>query len=157
MPLPIATDLSQSPHIQATYPAITKQSAGIIDGVLTDVTSTTFSDKIMVTVTQYGRLAQWIHVPLDSPNPSFAEQYIPSSDEDGSLLPIAHLTPKTLLGGSTSERETISHLYATQIASAILTRNPEEKRIVVVGLGLSNTEVKRDVFYDVMDLIHQVL
>ena len=98
-----------------------------------------------------------IHVPLDSPNPSFAEQYIPSSDEEGSLLPIAHLTPKTLLGGSTSERETLSHLYATQIASAILIRNPEEKRTVVLGLGLSNTEIKRDVFYDAMDLIHQVL
>lgn len=94
---------------------------------------------------------------LDSPNPSFAEQYIPSSNEEDSLLPIAHLTPKTLLGGSTSARETISQLYATQIASAIVTRNPEEKRAVVVGLGLSHTEVKRDVFYDIMDLIHQVL
>ena len=98
-----------------------------------------------------------IHVSLDSPNPSFAEQYIPSSNEEDSLLPIAHLTPKTLLGGSTTERETMSQLYATQIASAIVTRNPEEKRTVVVGLGLSNTQAKRDVFYDVMDLIHQVL
>ena len=98
-----------------------------------------------------------IHVSLDSPHPSFAEQYIPSSNDEDSLLPIAHLTPKTLLGGSTTERETISQLYATQIASAIVTRNPEEKRTVVVGLGLSNTQVKRDVFYDVMDLIHQVL
>ena len=94
---------------------------------------------------------------IDSPNPSYAEQYIPSSSEEDSLLPIAHLTPKTLLGGSTSERETISQLYATQIASAIITRNPEEKRTVVVGLGLSNTDVKRDVFYDVIDLIHQVI
>ena len=60
MPVPIATDLSQIPHIQATYPAITKQSAGMIDGVLTDVISTTFSDKLVVTVTQNGRLAQWV-------------------------------------------------------------------------------------------------
>ena len=60
MPVPIATDFSQIPNIQATYPAITKQSAGTIDGVHTDVNSTTFSDKIMVTVTQNGRLAQWV-------------------------------------------------------------------------------------------------
>ena len=98
-----------------------------------------------------------IHVSLDSPNPSFAEQYIPSSNEEDSLLPISHLTPKTLLGGSTSERETVSQLYATQIASAIVTRDPKEKRTVVVGLGLSNTQIERDVFYDMMDLIHQVL
>ena len=60
MPVPIAPDLSQIPNIQATYPAITKQSAGMIDGVLTDITSISFSDKIMVTVIQNGRLAQWV-------------------------------------------------------------------------------------------------
>ena len=60
MPVPIATDFDQVPNMQATYPAITKQSAGTIDGVLTDVTSTAFCDKIMVTVTQNGRLAQWV-------------------------------------------------------------------------------------------------
>ena len=60
MPVPMATDFSQVPNMQATYPAITKQSAGTIEGILTDVTSITFSDKIMVTVTQNGRLAQWV-------------------------------------------------------------------------------------------------
>lgn len=60
MPVPIATDFSQVSNTQATYPAITKQSAGTIDGVLTDVTSITFSDKIMVTISQNGRLAQWV-------------------------------------------------------------------------------------------------
>ena len=98
-----------------------------------------------------------IHIPLDLPNPGFTDQYIPSGDYEDSLLPMAHLTPKTLLGGSTTEREIVGQLYATQIASAIVTRHPEEKRTVLVGLGFSNTEVKREVFYDTMDLIQQCL
>lgn len=72
---------------------------------------------------------------------------------DDSLLPMPHLTPKTLLGGSTVERETTGQLYATQIASAIATRNPQEKRTVLIGLGLSNVEANREVFYDTMDLV----
>ena len=42
------------------YPAQTKQIAGEIHGVATDVTSVSFSDRIMVTITQAGRLAQWV-------------------------------------------------------------------------------------------------
>ena len=66
---------------------------------------------------------------------------------------MAHLSPKTLLGGSTSERETVGQLYATQIASAIIARNPDEKRTVLFGLGLSNAEAKREAFYDTVDLV----
>ena len=42
------------------YPAQTKQAAGEINGIVTDVTSISFSDRIMVTITQAGRLAQWV-------------------------------------------------------------------------------------------------
>lgn len=157
MPLPMTPDSPQVPTISPSYPAITKQAAGTIDSVQTDVTSTSFSDKIMITITQGGRLAQWIHVPLDSPNPNFADQYMPSGNDGDALLPMAHLSPKTLLGGSTSERETVGQLYATQIASAIITRNPDEKRTVLVGLGLSKFEARREVFYDTVDLVMRCL
>lgn len=42
------------------YPAQTKQTAGFVDGIPTDVMVVSFGDKIMVTVTQAGRLAQWV-------------------------------------------------------------------------------------------------
>ncbi|CAF9928273.1 MAG: hypothetical protein ALECFALPRED_003989 [Alectoria fallacina] len=145
------------PSISLSYPAITKQAASTMDGIHTDVMSTAFSDRIMITITQGGRLAQWIHISLDSPNPNFADQYMPSGDDEDALLPMAHLSPKTLLGGSTSERETLGHLYATQIATAIVTRNPEEKRTVLVGLGLSKFEARREVFYDTVDLVMKCL
>ncbi|KAL2039122.1 hypothetical protein N7G274_008171 [Stereocaulon virgatum] len=157
MPLSIAPGSPHIPVMQPSFPAKTKQAASMINGILTDVTSTTFSDKIMITITQDGRLAHWIHVPLDSPTPRFADQYLPSGGNEDALLPIAHLTPKTLLGGSTSERETVGQLYATQIASVIVTRNPEEKRTVIIGFGLKQYESNREVFYDTVELVEQCL
>ncbi|KAL8670407.1 MAG: hypothetical protein Q9168_005055 [Polycauliona sp. 1 TL-2023] len=141
----------------ASYPAATRQAAGHIDGILTDVMSTSFSDKIMITITQKGRLAQWIHVPLDVTNPSATDQYLPSATGDDSLLPMTHLTPKTLLGGATEERETLGQLYAAQIASLIASKNPQEKRTVVIGLGLSNVEASREEFYNTIDLVRKCL
>ena len=46
--------------MEVPYPAKTKQAAGLVNGVLTDVMSMFFADKIMVTITQEGRLAQWV-------------------------------------------------------------------------------------------------
>ena len=47
-------------ELNLPYPAQTKQAAGQVDGVPTDVMVISFSDKIMVTITQAGRLAQWV-------------------------------------------------------------------------------------------------
>ncbi|MCJ1240817.1 hypothetical protein MMC14_008821 [Varicellaria rhodocarpa] len=137
------------------YPMKTKQSAGMVDGIPTDVMLCTFLDKILVTVTQRGRLAQWIQVPLDNVNLSLGDNLSAGDDDDG-LLPRTHLTPRTLLGGSNSERETVGQLYATQVASAILSKDPTESRTVLLGLGLVEASVSsREVFYDVLELLLQ--
>lgn len=61
MPLPMEPSMPAPSNIPTTsYPATTRQAAGHIDGILTDVMSSSFSDKIMVTITQKGRLAQWV-------------------------------------------------------------------------------------------------
>ena len=96
-----------------------------------------------------------MQVPLDAPN--FTDQYLPPATDEDSLLPMSQLSPKSLLGGSTSERETLGQLYATQIASAILTRNPDEKRTFILGLGLTKCTVNREVFYDTLDLVQRCL
>ncbi|KAL9130107.1 MAG: hypothetical protein Q9217_001623 [Psora testacea] len=153
MPLPVASTLPPPVTTPPTaYPAIHKTAADSIDDIYTTVTSVSFSDNIMITITQEGRLVQWIRVPLDSSDPNFADQHLASNIYDDALLPMAHLTPKTLLGGSNTDRATVGQLYATQIATAILTRNPDEKRALLVGIGLSKFEAKRDVFYDTIDL-----
>ena len=70
---------------------------------------------------------------------------------------MTHLTPKTLLGGATEERETLGQLYAAQIASLIASKNSREKRTVLVGLGLSKIEASREDFYNTIDLIRKCL
>lgn len=51
----------------------------------------------------------------------------------------------------------MGQLYATQIASSIATKNPEENRMVVVGLGLGKIEGDRETFFDIIELALQCL
>lgn len=72
-------------------------------------------------------------------------------------LPSSHLTPRTLVGGSSEERETLGHLYASQIASHLTLRDPEEKRSLLLGLGLDKVEGGGEAFFDLLELVLQVL
>ncbi len=74
-----------------------------------------------------------------------------------STLPSNHLTPKTLLGGGSEDRNTVGHLYAAQIASHLSLRGPDEQRTLLLGLGLEKVETAREAFFDVLELALQVL
>ena len=50
----------------------------------------------------------------------------------------------------------MGHLYASQIASVIATRNPEESRTVLVGLGLQKVDLERETFFDLLELLQKV-
>ncbi|PMD28633.1 hypothetical protein NA56DRAFT_560169 [Hyaloscypha hepaticicola] len=137
------------------FPAPSKQAAGSVNGTQTIVSSVYFADKIVITISQGGRLSQWIQVPLSSASPTAFDTALPSENED--MLPLGHLTPKTLLGAGGEQRETMGHLYASQIASVIATRNPEETRTVVVGLGLQRVDMDREAFFDLLELIQKII
>lgn len=94
-------------------------------------------------------------MPLTSASPTSFDTPLPS--ESGDMLPLGHLTPKTLLGAGGDQRETVGHLYATHIASTIATRNPEETRTVVIGLGLQKVDLERETFFDVLELMQQII
>lgn len=168
---PTIQDLSISGGVEInSFPAKSKQVSGLVHGTPTDVTSTYFADKILITISQAGRLSQWvcaleclqvnslnryqIQVALNSASPTNFDTALPSS---GDLLPLEHLTPKTLLGAGGEKRETIGQLYAAQIASRIATRDPEEMRTVVIGFGLQNVEQEREAFFDMLELVQQVI
>lgn len=70
---------------------------------------------------------------------------------------MTHLTPKTLLGGGSDDRETLGQLYASQIASFLTLRDPEEKRTLLLGLGLEKGNSTRESFFDTVELVQQVL
>ena len=109
-----------------------------------------------VYVLTYVDTANKIQVPMESANPARGENYLPSSLDDD-MLPSAGLTAITLLGGATSERETMGQLYATQIASVIAAKNPEERRSVLVGFGFTKPQPGREQFFDLMDLVSKCL
>ncbi|KAF8534620.1 proteasome assembly chaperone 3 [Trichophaea hybrida] len=136
------------------YPATTKRAAGFVKDVPTVAMIVGFADKILITITQDGRLAQWFHVPLDSANRVIAAA--PETNDD-SLLPLTHLTPTTLLGGTVPEREAASQLLAVQIASIITTRNKDEGRMIVCGLGLKSAELDQSSYLELVELVGNCL
>ncbi|KAL9105457.1 MAG: hypothetical protein Q9227_009366 [Pyrenula ochraceoflavens] len=115
-----------TPHLSLTTPILTHP---------TTATLLTFSDKLLLTITQSGILSQWFEVPLSTP-PS----YNPSSDSETSALPDTHLTPRAILGGGKGARETRGMVYAAKIGSLVKERRrekggEEEGRVLVVGFG----------------------
>ncbi|KAI9368248.1 hypothetical protein BJX61DRAFT_233133 [Aspergillus egyptiacus] len=143
--------------LELPFPATTKQVSGNVNGVQTDVTTIKFSDKILITISQKGRLGHWLHVPLENQNPGTEGLHtIPDAENDG-LLPLSNLTATSVLGGRAPGQEIVGQLYARQIASAIVTKTPHENRLLVVGLGLETAEADRDVFFGVVDLVLQCI
>jgi proteasome assembly chaperone 3 len=51
----------------------------------------------------------------------------------------------------------MGQLYASQIASAIATKTPDESRSLMLGLGFAKVDMDRDVFLQVIDLVLSVL
>jgi proteasome assembly chaperone 3 len=57
-------DLSIDGGVEPTrFPAPSKQAAGSVNGTQTDVSSVYFADKILITISQGGRLSQWVYPP----------------------------------------------------------------------------------------------
>jgi proteasome assembly chaperone 3 len=85
--------------------------------------------------------------------------YLAREDDDPSsdLLPMHHLTATTILGGTIPELDILGQTLATQIASAIKTRDERETRIVVLGMGLDKGMVSREEFSELVGLVLEVI
>ncbi|KAK7731726.1 hypothetical protein SLS53_008670 [Cytospora paraplurivora] len=138
------------------FPAPSKEAIGTVNGIETEVSCINFADKILLTISQDGRLSQWIQVPLSAPSPALVDMAMPRAEL--SALPSLHLSPKTLLGGGGQDRETLGQLYAAQIASHLALRNPEDRRTLVLGLGLRKFDAEsREAFFDILELVIRAL
>lgn len=62
LPQTYTPTMDDDTKVDIPFPATTKQAAAEINGVKTDVMSVSFADKIMITITQGGRLAQWVRL-----------------------------------------------------------------------------------------------
>ena len=61
------------------------------------------------------------------------------------------------MGAGGEQREMVGHLYASQVASTIATRNLEEKRTLLVGFGLHKVDLERETFFDLLELVQKVI
>jgi len=68
------------------FPVKTKQAAGLVNGTETDISSFYFADKIMITISQDGRLSQWVLASISCPH-HFTNF---SPDSNPSLLRLAN-------------------------------------------------------------------
>lgn len=77
MPVPLPADfLAMQTGIEnKPYPANTRQATGPVGGTNTNVTVINFTDKIMVTIIQNGRLAQWVLLSIENLFNSLALTY----------------------------------------------------------------------------------
>lgn len=101
-------------------------------------------------------------MPLDisATDPSFTSNaYLDRDVDDPSsdLLPNHHLTATTILGGTVSEVDVLGQTLATQIASAIKTRDSRELRTVVFGTGLDKSMSGREEFSELVGLVLDVI
>jgi proteasome assembly chaperone 3 len=167
--------MAESGMREDVFPAKQTQAAGTVGGLATEVSRTDFSDKLLITISQEGRLAQWVRpcdalwvkfakvdsetsqvqVPLTAPSLATIDTALPTSASG--TLPATHLTATTLLGGGNEDRENLGRLYAAQIASLLSARNPEDRRTLLLGLGLASVDGGREAFFDMLELVQKVI
>lgn len=110
-----------------------------------DIVTYAFNDKIFVNIHSKGAYTRTYYVPLRlSPgNQFFAHTEYDDDGEDISNLPLTHLTPMSLVGGSNAD--TLGQIIAVQVASQVVKDSPTEVRTVFVSIGRVNQEDYDDV------------
>ncbi|KAH9857141.1 hypothetical protein C2E23DRAFT_806682 [Lenzites betulinus] len=146
-----------------------------LDGVPTDVLLQFFADRVVVLVTQLGKVGSLIEASMPSTMPLLpAPPPDPTAPNELPLpLPPPSLQLTPLLGSAPTERiQTLHSLYASQIATLVWTLEEAsvleaERRPVVVGIALAkaagpsqSTELSphdRSIFKGVMGMVRELL
>ncbi|KAF2755577.1 hypothetical protein EJ05DRAFT_540275 [Pseudovirgaria hyperparasitica] len=156
-PTPTPTDSPfQTPL--TPYPARTLTSTATIANTPTVCTRIDFADRILLTISQEGRLAYWLQTPLitptPDPDPSFSSSLLPSSNTDNddsnnsnNLLPPTHLTPTSLLGTPPAYLSTFAQTLCAKTGGLILEAaaaqsNKTEHRPLILGVGFAGAMLK---------------
>ncbi|KAI8067777.1 hypothetical protein BC940DRAFT_300451 [Gongronella butleri] len=126
------------------FPVQLKRTALVVHDTHTEIMLQGFADKILVIVTQYGKIGSLVCPSFDVP---------PHLARDPKAAPT---TSQFLLGESTGAQSDLYILYATSIAQAIGAMNPSEKRPVLLGIALKpldNMAAQRQAFHPILDAI----
>ncbi|KAG9028440.1 hypothetical protein FS837_003885 [Tulasnella sp. UAMH 9824] len=118
------------------------QTARSINGIHTEVLVQSYGDRILVLVTQLGKVGCLIHASIPAATPLLPPLAPPALPP---IPPAIALTP--LLGQPPSGMQTVYNLYASQIAAILWTfegGDGSSRRPVVVGLALKKSKAAAD-------------
>ncbi|KIM87168.1 hypothetical protein PILCRDRAFT_815633 [Piloderma croceum F 1598] len=150
-----------------------RQISRNLNGIPTEIVMQAFADRILVLITQMGKVGTLIQASMPSTTPLLPAAAPNSSETHVHPLPpppsAIQLTP--LFGSAPSERmQTLHSLYAAQIATIIWTAESDgplevDRRSVVVGIALRKfdgasdelSQEEREVFRGVMDMLRDSL
>jgi len=143
------------------------QTSAEIASVPTNVLLQSYADRVLVLVTQLGKVGALIQASLPSGNISLVNQPDDEEQPPAEASPYPPLPPPppsitlTPLLGATGDQPLLS-LYAAQIATLVWSSEADAlagaARPVVVGLALKGGEREdREVFHGIMKLVREVL
>ncbi|KAJ7709831.1 hypothetical protein B0H17DRAFT_916134 [Mycena rosella] len=152
---------------------MTRQISRELQGHLTEIVLQTFADRVLVLVTQLGKVGNLIQATIPDTTPLFPAVQDPGQPNLQTLPePPASIQLTPLLGNAPSQHlQTLHSLYAAQIATIIWTEgssNPLEvfRKGVIVGIALRKsdgdddgnlTESERSVFAGVMSMVTELV
>ncbi|KAG1754659.1 hypothetical protein EDB19DRAFT_1626090 [Suillus lakei] len=142
-----------------------------LEGVPTEIMVQGFADRILVLVTQMGKVGNLIQASIPATTPLLSAHDL---DEDSDSLttglpvPPAAIQLTPLLGGASSEHlQTLHSLYAAQIATIIWVEEAKrmavDRRSVVVGIALQRgagdglDADERKTFHGVMNHLYRLV
>ncbi|KII88402.1 hypothetical protein PLICRDRAFT_175996 [Plicaturopsis crispa FD-325 SS-3] len=152
----------------------TSQTSRDLNGNHTDVVLQAFGDRILVLVTQMGKVGNLIQATIPPTVPLLPAPAPDSGNPNIQTLPPppAAIQLTSLLGGGPTEHmQTLHSLYASQIATIVWTAESQgplevDRKAVVVGVALRKSEgdesgglseSERDVFLGVMSMLNELL
>ncbi|KAG1891107.1 hypothetical protein F4604DRAFT_1642708 [Suillus subluteus] len=134
-----------------------------LGGVPTEIMVQGFADRILVLVTQMGKVGNLIQASIPSTTPLLSA-HDEESNSTGLPAPPAAIQLTPLLGGASSEHlQTLHSLYAAQIATIIWVEEAKkmavDRKSVVVGIALrrEGDADERKTFHGVMDHLYRLL
>ncbi|KAG2349786.1 hypothetical protein BDR05DRAFT_986195 [Suillus weaverae] len=130
-----------------------------LEGVPTDIMVQGFADRILVLVTQMGKVGNLIQASIPSTTPLLSAQ--DEDSESGLPAPPAAIQLTPLLGGASSEHlQTLHSLYAAQIATIIWVKEAKkmavDRRSIIIGIALRKEGDERKTFHGVMNHIGSI-
>ncbi|RKP08614.1 hypothetical protein THASP1DRAFT_29581 [Thamnocephalis sphaerospora] len=120
------------------FPLKIRQQAELVHGVHTEVLLAEFRDRLLVLVTQLGKIGNLLQCTLSecAKVPNFMDELLGNADTEA----CSRLVPLPVFTVSTDQQE-LQQLFATQLAEKVAAQRPQEQRPLLVSITLRTATV----------------